>query len=163
MEEGNGGPVIDTHCAAMPLETESRGGRGARTLQVLRTLPLLAGLADDFDRPTGKDSDDSLSLVLPSRADDLDKCFHLFLLLVHIGDEQLFPNTTAYVRGAGRRIGNIKGFAGSCRPLDIALLASSLARDRHNDPWWGEFRFVTATRDVRPPRITNQNGGWRGA
>lgn len=156
MKEGNRRPVINTHCGYAVNDKVTRGG-GAHTLEVLRTLPLLTGLADDFDRPTGKDCNNPLRLILSSRSDNLDKCFHLFLLLVHIRDEQLFPNTTADIGGASRRVGNIKGFAHSCRPLDVALLARSLARDGHCNSWWREFRLVAATRDVRPPGVTNQN------
>ena len=160
MKEGNRGPVINTYCGDAVKDRVTRLG-GSHTLEVLRTLPLLARLADDFDRLTGKDCDDPLRLVLPSGADNLDKCFHLFLLLVHIGNEQLFPNTTAYVSGTSRRVGDIKGLAHSCRPLDVALLARSLARDGHRNSRWREFRLVTTTRDVRPPRVTNQNCGRR--
>lgn len=48
MEEGNRGPVINTHCGDAVKDRVTRVG-GAHTLEVLRTLPLLAWLADDFD------------------------------------------------------------------------------------------------------------------
>jgi hypothetical protein len=155
--------VINTHCGDAVKDRVTRVGGGAHTLEVLRTLPLLAWLADNFDRPTWKDCDDPLRLILPSRARNFDKCFHLLLLLVHVRDEQLFPNTAPYVSGASRRVRNIKRFSHSCRPLDVALLARSFARDGHRDSWRNHFRFITATRDVRPPRVTDQDCGGRRA
>jgi hypothetical protein len=162
MEEGNCGPVINTNCGDAVKDRVTRVG-GAHTLEVLRTLPLLAWLADDFDRPTRKNCDDPLRLILPSGARNFDKCFDLLLLLVHVRDKQLFPNTAAYVSGTSRRVRNIKGFAHSCRPLDIALLARSLARNGHRDSWWNWFRFITATSDIRPPRVADQDCGGRRA
>src|SRR5216684_6228374 len=134
MEEGNRGPVINTHCGDAVKDRVTRVG-GAHTLEVLRTLPLLAWLADNFDRPTGKDCHNPFRLILPSGASNLDKCFDLFLLLVHIRNKQLLPDTAAYVCGTGGRVRNIKRFAHSCRPLDVALLARGLARDGHCNSW----------------------------
>ena len=86
MEERNCGAVINTHCGDAVKDRVTRVG-GAHTLEVLRTLPLLAWLADNFDRPTGKDCDDPLRLILPSGARNFDKCFDLLLLLVHVRDK----------------------------------------------------------------------------
>jgi hypothetical protein len=131
-------------------------------LEVLRTLPLLARLADNFDWPTGESSDDPLGFIVPNRSDDLNKSLHLFLLFIHIGDEKLFPDTSAYVCRASGRVGNVKRLPHSCWPLDIAFLARDLARDRYNDTWRWQFGLFTATDSVRPPWIANQNRGGRG-
>ena len=71
MKEGNRGPVINTYCGDAVKDRVTRGG-GAHTLEVLRTLPLLARLADNFDRPAGKVCDDPFRFILSSGADYLD-------------------------------------------------------------------------------------------
>lgn len=114
MKEGNCGPMIDTdYNKDAVIELVTRSG-GTRTLQVLRTLPLLARLADNFDWPTREGSDDPLGFIIPCRSDDLDKSFHLFLLFIHIGDEKLFSNTTTYICRASGRVGNVERFPHSC-------------------------------------------------
>ena len=85
MEERNCGAVINTHCGDAVKDQVARVG-AVHTFEVLRTLPPLTWLADNFDRPTGKDCDDPLRLILSSGARNFDKCFDL-LLLVHVGDK----------------------------------------------------------------------------
>lgn len=129
MKEGNCGPMINAdYDSDAVIELVTRSG-GTRTLKVLRTLPLLTRLADDFDWPTGESSDDPLGFIVPNRSDDLNKSLHLFLLFIHIGDEKLFPDTTAYICCTSWRVGDVERFPHSCRPLNVAFLTSGLARD----------------------------------
>jgi hypothetical protein len=131
-------------------------------LQVLGTLPLLAGFADDLDGPTGKGANDALWLILGGRSSDLDERFDLFLLLVNIRDEELFANTTADVCRTGRGVVHVERLARRSRPVDRAILRGGFAGDGDDNARRGESGLFSSAQHISPPRVTDHDCGGRG-
>ena len=82
------------------------------TFKVFGALPFFAGLADDFDRATGKGANDPLGLFAVNWRGDLHQCLYFFLLLIDIGDEELFSDAAANIRCTCWRIIYVKSLAG---------------------------------------------------
>ena len=121
------------------------------TFQILGTLPLLTGLADNLDGSTREDANDTLRLVVGGRSSDLDQCLDLLFLLVDIRDEQLLADAAANVGSARRGVGDVKGLASRASPLNRTFLRGGLSGDGDDDAWWAEFRLLAAAMNIRPP------------
>ena len=78
------------------------------TFQILGTLPLLAGLADNLDGSAREDANDTLRLVVGGRSSDLDQCLDLLFLLVDIRDEELLSNAASEVGGTSRGVVDVE-------------------------------------------------------
>jgi hypothetical protein len=80
-------------------------------------LSLLARFTDNFDCAARENAYDFFGVLVWTWSGDFNKRFHLLLLVVNVGDEQLFPYTSADVGSSSWRIIDIERFARSTGPV----------------------------------------------